>query len=355
MRKTWQGIARQLATRSRLVGIVLLAVTLGLGAGLTRLRFETSQASLIDPASEVYRTSLAYQERFGGEPMLVLYTGDVEQLLSGTNATELRAVEDELRATGRFAAVLGPMTALDFAAAQLDVAPGLLAGASARSQEAAPDAEAKAAVAATYAAVLEEEATRLGAAGARDLANPAFVEFLLTDARGRVRAALEDNLPDLGHAVLIVRLPGNASIAEQGVLSDEVRDIVARHPIAGFDVVATGPPVLLKEINDYLRSGMAVLGALAAAVMLGLLWVIFRTRWRLLSLGVVVIGLIWSFGALGYLGVPLSMVTISGLPILLGLGVDFAVQTTTASTRTVAAAVLPSRRSTASWRTWPPR
>jgi hydrophobe/amphiphile efflux-3 (HAE3) family protein len=70
-----------------------------------------------------------------------------------------------------------------------------------------------------------------------------------------------------------------------------------------------------------------VLGALAAIVMLGILWLVFRARWRLLSLGVVVIGLVWAFGALGYLGVPLSMVTISGLPILLGLGVDFAVQT----------------------------
>jgi hydrophobe/amphiphile efflux-3 (HAE3) family protein len=322
----WQRIGRSLAARSRLVAAVLAVVTLLLGVGLTRLRFETSQASLIDPSSQVYRTSVAYQARFGGEPMIVLYTGDVTKLLNGPNAAELRAVESELRASGHFAAVLGPMTALDFAAAQLDVAPGLLAGASERAQAAAPDADAKAKAAASYAAILGEEAGRLGAAGARDLSNPAFVQFLLTDANGKVRAALEDNVPDLGHAVLIVRLPGNTSIAEQGVLSDEVRTIVARHPVSGFDVVATGPPVLLKEINDYLRSGMAVLGGLAAAVMLALLWVIFRTRWRLLSLGVVVIGLVWSFGALGYLGIPLSMVTISGLPILLGLGVDFAVQ-----------------------------
>jgi hydrophobe/amphiphile efflux-3 (HAE3) family protein len=326
MSKVWQQIGRTLAARSRLVAVVLAVVTLVLGGGLTRLRFETSQASLIDPSSEVYRTSAAYQDRFGGEPMIVLYTGPVEQLLSGPNATALRAVEDELRASGHFAAVLGPMTALDFAAAQLDVAPGLLAGASERAQAAAPDADAKARAAAEYATILGEEAARLGAAGERVLANPAFVEFLLTDATGKVRPALGDNVPDLDHAVLIVRLPGNASIADQGVLSDEVRATVAAHPIAGFDVVATGPPVLLKEINDYLRGGMAVLGGLAALVMLVLLWVIFRTRWRLLSLGVVAIGLVWSFGALGYLGIPLSMVTISGLPILLGLGVDFAVQ-----------------------------
>src|SRR5207342_206792 len=91
--------------------------------------------------------------------------------------------------------------------------------------------------------------------------------------------------------------------------------------------LTTGSPVLLKEINDYLRGGMATLGALAAVVMLAILWLVFRARWRLLSLAVVSVGLVWAFGALGYLGVPLSMVTISGLPILLGLGVDFAIQT----------------------------
>lgn len=327
MSRAWISVGRVIAARTRLVAMVLVAVTALLGLGLTRLQFETSQASLIDPDSEVYRTSTAYQARFGGEPMIVLYTGPVGEMLAGENAAALAAVEDELRATGDFAGVLGPITALQFAAAQLEVAPGLLAGAAARAEDDAVGPAAKEQVAATYAGLLAEEATRLGAAGERDLANPAFVDFLLTDARGQVRPALGDNFPDLEHAVLIVRLPGNASIAEQGVLSDVVRDVVARHPLPGVDVVATGPPVLLKEINDYLRGGMATLGALAAVVMLVLLWVIFRARWRLLSLGVVAVGLVWAFGALGFLGVPLSMVTISGLPILLGLGVDFAVQT----------------------------
>jgi hypothetical protein len=53
---------------------------------------------------------------------------------------------------------------------------------------------------------------------------------------------------------------------------------------------------------------------------------LFNVRWRLLSLGVVIIGLIWAFGLAGYLGIPLSVVTISGLPVLLGVGIDFAIQ-----------------------------
>ena len=40
----------------------------------------------------------------------------------------------------------------------------------------------------------------------------------------------------------------------------------------------------------------------------------------------VVIGVFWAFSILGLLGIDLSLVTIAGLPILIGLGIDFAIQ-----------------------------
>ena len=41
---------------------------------------------------------------------------------------------------------------------------------------------------------------------------------------------------------------------------------------------------------------------------------LFDVRWRLLPLGVILVGVIWAFGLAGYLGIPLSVVTIAGLP-----------------------------------------
>jgi hypothetical protein len=327
MTRTWRAIGRAITDRGGAVAAVVVLVTIALAFGLTRLEFETSQASLISPNSDVYQVSERYQESFGGQALFALYTGPVEELFTPANLAELRGLEDELRATGHFTAVLGPLTALQFAADQIAVLPAMLSGASEREQAAAPDEASRLAVEQRYNDLLASEVSRLGAAGEQSLENPAFVRFLLTEADGTIRPALTDNFVDPGHALLIVRLPGNASIADEGVLADEVRAIVERHPLEGFAVVATGPPVLLKEINDYLRGGMATLGLLAAVVMLVLLSIFFRARWRLLSLGVVMVGLVWAFGVLGYLGIPLSMVTISGLPILLGLGVDFAIQT----------------------------
>jgi hydrophobe/amphiphile efflux-3 (HAE3) family protein len=327
MGSIWRPVGRGIIDHGRAVAVLVLAVTLVMAGGLTRLEFETSQSSLLAERNDVYQLSLRYQEQFGGEPMIVLFTGPVEELVSPANLAELQSLEEELRVTGRFATVLGPATALQFAHDELGIAPGMIADASERAQAAAPDEATRTAIAAHYGELLAGEAGRLSAAGDATLDNAAFVQFLLTEPDGSIRPALGDNFPDTDHGVLLVRLPGNASIADQGVLADEVRSIVDRHPIPGIEVLATGPPVLLQEINEYLRTGMATLGALAALAMVALLWLVFRARWRLLSLGVVIIGLVWAFGALGYLGVPLSMVTISGLPILLGLGVDFAVQT----------------------------
>jgi predicted RND superfamily exporter protein len=57
-----------------------------------------------------------------------------------------------------------------------------------------------------------------------------------------------------------------------------------------------------------------------------ILLVLFSVRWRLLALGVVVIGVIWAFGIARYLGIPLTIVTIGGLPVMLGIGIDYAIQ-----------------------------
>ena len=55
-----------------------------------------------------------------------------------------------------------------------------------------------------------------------------------------------------------------------------------------------------------------------------LLLLLFSVRWRLLPLLIVLIGVVWAFGIAGYLGLSLTIVTIAGLPVMLGLqGADY--------------------------------
>jgi hydrophobe/amphiphile efflux-3 (HAE3) family protein len=301
------GLSRALVTKRRAVLVALVLVTVLLGAGLPQLAFETSQDTLIDRSSTVAKENRRYQERFGGEAMLVAWTGDLSDLTRDGNLDRLQAIEADLRKTGDFDAVLGPYTALQFAQAQVGIAPGLLTRHG-------------------KTELLATEIGRVGQAGATKLSNPKFVDFLLHDPDGSIRPALRDNFPDPEHLLMLVRLEGNTDIADQGQAADEIKAVLHEHELSGFTEVAAGTPTLLQEINDYLQGGMATLGGLAVLAMVVLLLLVFRARWKLLSLGAVLVGCIWAFGLTGWLGIPLTLVTISGFPILLGLGVDFAIQ-----------------------------
>jgi hydrophobe/amphiphile efflux-3 (HAE3) family protein len=101
---------------------------------------------------------------------------------------------------------------------------------------------------------------------------------------------------------------------------------VADGAFPNADVTITGAPYFLKDINDYLKGGMLQLGAIAVVVMTIILLLLFHVRWRLLPLLVVLVGVIWAFGLAGYLGIPLTLVTIAGLPVMLGIGIDYAIQ-----------------------------
>ena len=347
MQRFWLSIAEFVSRRYVWVLAASALATVVLAFGITRLEFKTSQDTIVPSGSQVYRDNVRYEEQFGGEPVLVLFSGEnIRDLLSGSNLSQLRDVEYELIDSGLYHAVLGPYTTLEFARDQIPLGAELAAGAVTRlADEAEEQARAEAAAAGATAeetARLVEEARqaatdafaernaadgrRLGEAGERTLENPAFVEFLVFDETGAIRPEFEGMFPDEQHALMVVRIPGNLTIDEQGDAAQAAVDIANAHEFEGFEVLPTGPPILLKEINDTMRESMATMAALAISIMAVVLYLVFRARWRLLSLGVVLVGSVWAFGLMGFVGIPLTMVTISGLPILIGLGVDFAIQ-----------------------------
>ena len=67
-------------------------------------------------------------------------------------------------------------------------------------------------------------------------------------------------------------------------------------------------------------------GPEAALIMVIILALLFNVRWRLLPFFVVAVGLVWAFGLAGYIGIPLTLASIAGLPVLLGIGIDYAIR-----------------------------
>jgi hypothetical protein len=315
-----------------IVGVIGLAITLLLGLGITRLDFATGQDSYLNKDERVYKDSVAYQDLFGGQAMVSLFTMDegqtVTDLFTPENIEHLGEVEAGLRATEGVLAAISPLTALQFtqnlvSSESGDVTESVAGRALLGAREREPDPAAQ-------QLRLDDSLTtldRIGAVqGERSFENPEWIEFLLFDNRGEIRKSLRPFFPDEGHAQIITRLEGNASLEVEGVAADRVMDVVQAEPFENASTVTTGAPVLLKDINDYLRGGMLTLGAIAVALMVVILVLLFGVRWRLLPLFVILVGVTWAFGLAGYLGIPLSVVTIAGLPVMLGVGIDYAIQ-----------------------------
>ncbi|MDY6779659.1 MAG: MMPL family transporter, partial [Halobacteria archaeon] len=96
---------------------------------------------------------------------------------------------------------------------------------------------------------------------------------------------------------------------------------------AGTDVIITGQPAFGAQLSSLIQKSTGQLLALAVGLMIVALFFLFRgVRLRLLPIVAVFVGVIYTFGAMGYLGVPNSTLTSAVFPILIGLGIDYSVQ-----------------------------
>lgn len=334
MAKFWSWLAVNLGRHAGMVGLIGLVFTIVIGFGITRLEFATGQDSYLNRDSQIYKDNVDYQERFGGQAMLSVITMEdgakVQDLFTPEGLATMREVERRLDESGATLGVVSPLTALEFSNrlvggdSGIELTESVAGQAQAAALAAERDPEAQALRLADASATLE----RIGQipSAERTLDNPEWVEFLLYDNEGEIRSSLRPVFPDDTHAQMVVRLPGNLSIEDEGAASDTIVEITEDFRFDDARVITTGAPVLLKGINDYLRGGMLTLGGIAVAVMIVILMLFFDVRWRLLPLAVVLIGIIWAFGIAGYLGIPLTLVTIAGLPVMLGIGIDYAIQ-----------------------------
>jgi hydrophobe/amphiphile efflux-3 (HAE3) family protein len=338
MERRWRAAAKfvveHVAVVLTVVGIISIALAV---FGIPRLEFATGQDSYLNDDEQTAIDNVEYQDLFGGQAMLTLFTMDegktVLDLFTPDNIDQIEATTEAIGEIENVEAVLSPLTALQFTGNLVEGGPAGVAGGilvEAIDREETEDA----AQARTLDALTTSE--RLGSFGEASFDNPDYIEFLLVDNAGDIRKALrpfftfapgvEPTLENATHAGMVVRLGGNLDIEEEGAAAEAVLAETAKLDLEDATVLTTGAPVLLKGINDYLQGGMLTLGGIAVLIMAIVLLVSFGVRWRLLPLAVVLVGVLWAFALFGIIGLRLSLVTIAGLPILIGLGIDFAIQ-----------------------------
>ncbi|MCL7410308.1 MAG: RND family transporter [Methanosarcinaceae archaeon] len=135
-------------------------------------------------------------------------------------------------------------------------------------------------------------------------------------------------LPDDTHTIVYIEMPGDTS---DETMTEILRETQIAATISDFppdyNVIVTGDPAFMIAMNNEMTTSMAPLLMISAILMVIVLFLVFgHVRWKLLPLPIVLLGIIYTFGAMGYLKIPLSMVSMSAFPILIGLGIDYAIQ-----------------------------
>nr|WP_048169361.1 RND family transporter [Methanosarcina siciliae] len=135
-------------------------------------------------------------------------------------------------------------------------------------------------------------------------------------------------IPDDTHMLISVVMAGSASDTAQEDILHATEDAVsfAEFP-PSYNIIVTGDPAFMVNMNTEMNSSMGLLLGLSGIFMVIVLFFVFRhVRWGLLPLPVVLLGIVYTFGAMGYIGIPLSMVSMAAFPVLIGVGIDYAIQ-----------------------------
>jgi hydrophobe/amphiphile efflux-3 (HAE3) family protein len=127
--------------------------------------------------------------------------------------------------------------------------------------------------------------------------------------------------------VTVVIDPGLSQEQQRPIYDDAVDAVGWAAFPAGVDVTVTGQAAFSAQLSAAIQSSTQQQLGLAVGLMVVALFFLFRgVRLRLLPVVAVFVGVVYTFGAIGYAGVPNSTLTSAVFPILIGLGIDYSVQ-----------------------------
>jgi len=119
---------------------------------------------------------------------------------------------------------------------------------------------------------------------------------------------------------------GQSTNEEKSAVIDRVTTYVDDHETDQFDVTVTGKPVLDLSMRESMQESMQLMILMAVGLMVVVLLLIFKVKWRVFPLLVVLLATVATIGFMGWVNVPITMVSMAVFPILIGLGIDYAIQ-----------------------------
>ncbi len=120
---------------------------------------------------------------------------------------------------------------------------------------------------------------------------------------------------------------GLSENAEKSVLSNVESIVEISDPPPGVRVEISGTPAFTQQMRAGLEKNMGILIGGAMILMVVAMGILFAyVRYRFMPVLFVAIGLVTSLGLMGIAGIRLNMAVIGAFPVLIGLGIDYAIQ-----------------------------
>jgi len=281
--------------RRLLIFLSAAALLVIAGIGAQRVEMATGVETFLGSNSQVYKDYLRFSEDFGGDPVIVLLEGDdLLQLLEKDNLQKMQQVETRMRPepeqglNPNVKTAISPPTVLQLAWQQQT-----------GSSELPDDPQA-------------------------------LYQLVVDPGTEEIRPQFRSAFPDSQHALISVIPVGNLDMDEEEAVGEDVFAAVDEADLSALQPRVTGWPVMAKEMNDMMSSGLRNTLIISTLLMLAVLVLIFNVRGRFLRrwlpLLTVVLATIYTFGLMGWLSIPLTMISMSIFPIMIGLGVDYGIQ-----------------------------
>lgn len=143
---------------------------------------------------------------------------------------------------------------------------------------------------------------------------------------GDLRNGFAEMVIDDRYTTMFVTFRGGVSDEDKSEIVEGIRDSFNERKYPGLEVIISGKPVLDYDIRESMQESIRQMLALSAAFMVVILFVVFPVSWRLLPLAIIFVALLGTVGLMGWLNIPITMVSMAVFPILIGLGIDYAIQ-----------------------------
>ncbi|CAM3613152.1 hypothetical protein GCM10009865_41780 [Aeromicrobium ponti] len=311
------GILEKYPMKAILLSIAAIIVT---GVGAQNIEMATGNDTLVSRESRVYQENEQLEKEFGGESVIVMYEARRDNLLAVQNLNHMKRLENELLAENDIYSILSPVTLVEqmvdkkFQTYQdgikeisgsLEKVGGNLSSISRKLDLMSANADV------LQPGLPEKQET---------------LENMVYDDEGQLRSLFEEVVVDERHMMMIIKFEGGAPDSSKSEIVEKINSFLDENKVESADVFVSGKPVLDDAIRASMKESMQKMMMLSVVFMIIILSLVFKVGWRILPLGIILAAVIGTVGLMGWISIPITMVSMAVFPILIGLGIDYAIQ-----------------------------